>query len=234
MSVAVLVITDGRDAYLEQAVDSVVNLSGNITEWWMFDDTGDESYRASLAARYPAWRHINGGPRLGASGAVRKAWEILNDQSSATYIFHLEQDFVITRVVPLDDLAGLLYDYPHIAQVVLRRNPVNPLEQAAGGVVEQHPGWYVDRIDPFGRRWLEHSAYWSNNPCLYRTSILDLGWPEHIAGQYGESTFTFLLREHGMVDADGDQVRFAYWGPRDTGVWVEHIGHERSPEASKY
>ena len=44
VSVALLVITDGRDEYLDQCVPSLVeNVYGPITERWMFDDTGRDA-----------------------------------------------------------------------------------------------------------------------------------------------------------------------------------------------
>lgn len=53
-TVAVLVITDGRHDYLRQCVDSLLErVRGNITEWWMYDDTGDPTYRHQLARQFP-------------------------------------------------------------------------------------------------------------------------------------------------------------------------------------
>lgn len=242
--IALLVITDGRDDYLDHCLASLANLwvdgiPGGLTELWMYDDTGDDDYRRQLAERHSQFRHINSGPRQGASGAVQSAWRQLNVATNADFVAHWEQDFTLDRPVDLAELAGLLADHPELAQVVLRRNPVNPDEIAAGGVVEQHPDWYVDRSDAgvdgvTGREWLEHRAYWSNNPCLYRRSILRMGWPDHIPGRYGEDTFHQRLLVEGAPDVPGDQVRYAYWGSRETKPVIQHIGERRAAAAGRY
>lgn len=235
VDVALLVITDGRDDYLTRAVTAANRkLLGVITERWMYDDTGDLRHRADLAERYPGWRVIGANTRQGASGAVRAAWAQLRAESKANFVFHLEDDFVLTRIVDLRVLIQLLNTHPHIAQVVLRRSAVSPLEIAAGGVVEQHPDWYIDCADDAGYRRLEHRAYWTNNPCLYRRSILSLDWPEHVPGRYGEDTFHRRLLAEGTAEVPGDQVTYAYWGARNTGVWAKHIGTRRSPRAGGY
>jgi hypothetical protein len=236
VSVALLVITDGRDDYLRRAVASVYSVAGlygPIAERWMYDDTGDDAYRRELADRYPGWRHINAGPRQGCAGAIRAAWAQLRTGSDARFVFHLEQDFVLRRPVDLPALAQLLDDHPEVAQVALRRQPCNPLEEAAGGVVEQHPDWYTDRTEP-GRQWLEHRAFFTCNPCLYRRDLLQLGWPHHVDGRYSEDTFHQTLLRDGTPQVPGDQVRYAFWGARNGGVWVEHIGHARHQHGKGY
>ncbi len=233
MSVALLIVTDGRDDYLAQCVASLALLSGPVTEWWMYDDTGDPLYRADLAARYPTWTHIDGGPRQGCAGAIRSAWATLRARSTARFVFHLEQDFALRRPVDLADLARLLDDHPELAQVALRRQPCNQVEREHGGVVESHPDWYTDRSD--GRyHWLEHRSFWTCNPCLYRQGLLALGWPEHVPGRYSEDTFHRRLLAEGTPLVRGELVRYAYWGARDSGVWVEHIGHARHVRAMGY
>lgn len=237
--IAVLVITDGRDDTLDQTLTSAVRLlTGNVIEWWLWDDTGDNMHRAMLAASYPSIEHIASGPRLGAAGAVQAAWRILAEASSADYIFHLEDDFTFTRPIDLNDLTRLLNDRPWLAQVALRRGPVNDAEHAAGGVIEQHPDWYTDRhdrtADGRGRHWLEHRAYWTNNPCLYRRSLLTAGWPGHVHGRYSEDTFHQRLMVRGTPEAHGVDVAYAYWGARDSGVWTEHIGAHRASNARGY
>jgi hypothetical protein len=236
MSVALLVITDGRDDYLRQciaSVDSPTGLHGDVAERWMYDDTGDAAYRRELAARYPGWRHINAGPRQGCAGAIRAAWQHLRDGSNARLVFHLEQDFVFRRPVDLAALVQLLDDYPELAQVALRRQPCNPLERQAGGIVESHPDWYLDRSDG-DIQWLEHRAFFTCNPCLYRRTLLQLDWPEHIDGRYSEDTFHRQLLRYGTPEADGDHVHCAFWGARDSGVWVEHIGDARHEHGKDY
>lgn len=225
MSVALLVITDGRSAYLAECVASArKHLCGPITETWMYDDTGDAQYREVLAQTYPEFTHINAGPRQGFGGAIRYAWETLARLSAADHVFHVEQDFTFNRDVDLAAMAEALDDQPHLAQIALRRQPWNDAERAAGGIVEQHPASYVDSGDG-AHEWLEHRLFYTTNPSLIRRSLIARGWPDvpRSEGEYSQ----YLLRT-GTPEATPEEVRFAYWGRRGDGPWVEHIGHQRT------
>ncbi len=226
MSVALLVITDGRDDYLARCLASLHHLHGDIAEWWMFDDTGDDAYRAQLADRYPRFRHINGGPRQGFGGAIRSAWEQVGKASSADWILHLEQDFTFERFVPLEQMIAVMTARPYLAQMALRRQPWNAAERAAGGIVEQHPHDYTEEHDALtGASWLEHRRFWTTNPCLYRRSLLDVGWPDR---DQSEGHFGLNLFANGTPEAPGPLVRCGYWGQRSDPPWVTHIGDVRT------
>lgn len=217
--IALLVVTDGRDDYLRRCVTSTnERLHGPIGERWMFDDTGNPSYRTRLAARFPRFRHIHGGPRQGFGGAIAAAWQHLAQHSHADWVFHLEQDFVFRRRIDLDAMAAVLQARPYLRQMALRRQAWNAAEQAAGGVVERHPDAYRECRDDAGRAWLEHRLFWTTNPSLYRRSTCSLGWP---VVSRSEGVFTRRM----LADP---AARFGYWGARDSGVWVEHVGHQRS------
>lgn len=223
--IALLVITDGRDDYLDQAVTSAeASLDGPVTERWMYDDTGDDTYRQQLASRYPTFTHLNAGPRQGFGGAIRAAWATLAARSRADYVFHLEQDFTFHRPVDLLNMAGVLAANPHLAQLALRRQPWNDHEEAAGGIVEQHPDAYDDCSDGTNH-WLEHRLCFTTNPSLYRRSLCWTAWPE---GGNSEGHFTHQLLQTGTPEATGNRVRFGYWGTRMSTPWVHHIGHQRA------
>jgi hypothetical protein len=217
VTIALLVITDGRVDYLERAVESAREcLNGPVTERIMFDDTGDASHRAWLAARFPEFTHIHAGARQGFGGAISGSWAHLAE-STCDYVFHLEQDFVFNRPVDLSAMMYVLDTQPHLVQLALRRQPWNPDEAAAGGIVEQHPADYVDCTDGV-HWWLEHTRFFTTNPSLYRRSLIGRGWP---AGAQSEGRFGLdLLRVQPTA-------RFGFWGTRASGEWVTHIGHER-------
>jgi hypothetical protein len=227
MSIAILVIADGRDQYLDPCMMSLPQLSGDIAERWIHDDTGDPHYRSTLADRYPGWRHINAGPRSGCAAAFQSAWRQLRNGSECDHIFLVEQDFVFPRPVPLPEIADMLTDYPYLAQVALRRQPWNSNEIAAGGVVEQHPEQYMDCHDDKGRQWLQHRMFFTTNPCLIRRTLLDVPWPSHQEGCYSEGLFHHRLLAEGTPEVSGPEVAYGYWGARDSGTWVEHIGYQR-------
>lgn len=225
MSIAVLVITDGRDEYLAPTLQSAMaNLTGPITEWWMYDDTGDAAYRAGLERRWPTFEHFNAGPRQGFGGAIRAAWAHLAVHSAADFVFHLEADFTFRRPVDLGQMAAVLTDRPHLAQMALVRQSWNADEANAGGIVQRAPHAFAQCRDYDDRWWLEHRLFWTTNPSLYRRSLLDVGWP---TCDQSEGIFGIQLVEAGTPEAEPADVRFGYWGRLDDGPWVDHIGEAR-------
>lgn len=217
MRFAVLVMTDGRDEILHECLTRN-NISANgAVELWLHDDTGDDGHRRALAERYPHVTRIGEGPRRGFGGAIRYAWSQLLERSRAEYIAHWEDDFLAAGVVDLTAMATVLEANPYLVQIALRRQPWNAAERAAGGIIEQHPDDYHQVTD--GRHtWLEHRRFFTTNPCLYRRSLMERGWPE---GEQSEGHFGLSLF------AENPQARAAFWGPRDAPPAVEHIGYER-------
>lgn len=215
MSVAVLVVTDGRDAYLRECIASLeANVHGDVVERWMFDDTGDSEYRRTLIDRYPHYRLIHGGPRQDFGGAIRHSWDALTRLSTVDHVLHIEQDFTFNRPLDLAPMIATLDANLMLSQLALRRQPWNDVERAAGGIVESRPDCYTDRDG-----WLEHRLFFTTNPCLYRRSLCARGWPEggNSEGHFGLELF-----------ASDPAIVAGYWGARDTEPWVTHIGHERA------
>lgn len=228
MNIAVLIMTDGRDDVLDRTIQSArAHLGGPIVRWMIYDDTGDGEHREELRRRYPQVRLISAGRRAGFGGAIRRAWTFISLFSEADYVFHLEDDFVFNSPVDLRAMAGVLAACPHLAQMALRRQPWNDAERAAGGVVEQHPGSYIEISGgDDGHAWLEHRRFFTTNPCLYRRELCAAGWPP---GAESEGRFGLSLLEHGLPwGVAGPDVRFGFWGSRDSGEAVEHIGHQRA------
>lgn len=218
MTVALLVFTDGRDHIYETIPSALAHLQGPITRRLIYDDSGDAEHRDQLAVAFPTFviaYHPDG--RQGFGGAIRFMWQHLTAWGETTHVFHLEDDFTFNRDVDLDAMSRVLEHRPELMQLVLRRQPWNPEERAAGGVVELRPDTYVDCHDG-SNDWLEHSNFFSTNPCLYRRSLCSVGWP---ADPHSEGAFGALLRQRST------KARFGYWGARDSGEWVEHIGYER-------
>lgn len=226
MSIALLIITDGRSANLAQCVESAKeNLHGPISEMWMYDDTGDAQYRQALAYAYPEFTHINAGPRQGFGGAIAAAWGVVAAKTGADYLFHLEGDFTFNREVDLYDIKETLQDHPELVHMALRRQAWASAEIEAGGVVEMHPDAYTDVfVDVHGWAWLEHRLFFTTNPSLMGMDLVGRGWPNVPSS---EREFTEYLLRVGSPWALGDEVRFGYWGRREDAPWVHHIGTER-------
>jgi hypothetical protein len=222
--VTVVVFTDGRRDYIERTIASFdEQVTGRIAERIIHDDSGDPANREWLADLFPDWHLIHGERgRLGFGGAVRNAWSYLaGTPDGPRFVWHLEDDFVTLRPVDLNDLAAVLDAHPHIAQIALLRQAWNAAERAAGGVVELNPSAYLDSADDAGRQWLQHRQFWTTNPSLYRRSLCARGWPRgaESEGRFGGSLF------------DDPDVWCAYWGARDSGQWVDHVGLERAAGA---
>lgn len=235
--IALLVMTDGRLHHLQRTVPSfmfALDRPDLVTELWIHDDSGDPAYREALVELFgpTGFRIVSTPGRSGFGGAIRSAWSTLRAHSTAPFIFHLEDDFVFHRTIPLSAMVKVLEHHPHLAQMALRRQPWNDAERAAGGVVEQHPEdysdaeWWYDVYDRAGTPdgydrlvalWLEHRRFFTTNPCLYRRSLMDRGWPD---GVNSEGRFGIDLFADGVLAA-------GYWGARGSGEWCEHIGVER-------
>lgn len=219
--ICVVVMTDGRRDCLERSIDSLERqVSGTITRRIIHDDSGDYGDHLDwLIERFGgAWEIWPTKPgRLGFGGAYECAWALVAREVSERFVFSTEDDFTYNRPVDLDELANVLTSRRHLAQIALRRQPWNPAEIAAGGVVEQHPEAYAEVVDYMGRSWLEHRQFFTTNPSLYRSSLCATGWPN-------------VDRSEGVLSARlfrDTSTRCAYWGSRDSGEWVTHIGADR-------
>ena len=216
MSVALLVMTDGRKDCLRKTIQSAsANLRGPITGRYINDDSGDPEYHEWLKAAFLEFTILGGGPRRGFGGAINHAWGMLGRISEADFVFHLEDDFTFNRPIYLDDLRWTLVRNGTLAQMALRRQPWNDVERTAGGVVEVSPNEYTEIADPRGA-WLQHKMFFTTNPSLYRMSLTQQAWP---VTDHSEGRFTSDLLKQGFT--------FGYWGARDSGEWVTHIGAER-------
>lgn len=225
--ITLLAMTDGRDDLLAQTLASFDSMvTGPVTRRVIFDDTGDSGHALELTDRYHGYAIVTTGRRNGFGDAVRLAWQTVDRFGpEQRFVFHLEDDFVFERPVDLWAMAEVLDRYPHLAQMALRRQPWNAQERAAGGVVECNPTEYVERrkLDE-PAEWLEHRLFWTTNASLFRRELLSAGW---MGGEQAEGRFTHLLLAEGIPGADWSDVRFGYWGARDSGVWITHIGTNR-------
>ena len=203
MSVCLLLISDGREEYLECALGSL----------------------ELCLPRFDATVHIDDSDhRLGFDGAIQEGWSQALD-TGCDHCFHMEQDFSFNRPVPLDELVALVEDYPHLCEVTLRRQAVGA-EVPHGGFMQMAPQWYEERSDE-RRSWVETTRNFSTNPSLYRTELCGIGWPD---APDSEGHFGFMVREAGLPwGVAGEDVRFGFWGSMENGAeWVHHLGEERA------
>lgn len=189
ISVGLVVISDRGDLYLP---DCLRSLAANVD--WPFGFTTIVDDRDH---------------KLGLAGAVREGWGRALD-AGCDYVFHLEEDFRFAGAIALSSLGLILVDAPHLAQVVLKRQPWSQEEQIAGGVIECHPDAYTDEGG-----WVEHGRYFSLNPSLIPRRVLELGWPDG-----NEAEFTEICLAKGY--------RFAFYGAKSDPPRVIHVGTHRA------
>lgn len=191
-TIALLVISDGRDDYLAESIASARQMLPPVFDQIVhIDDRAHE---------------------LGYGGAIRAAWEKVD----ADWVFHLEGDFTFNAAVDVIGMIDVLRARPDLAQIVLKRQPWNPQEVAAGGIIEQHPGDYSEVVDgPYV--WTTHRRFFSTNPCVYARHIVERGWP---TGTESEGRFG--------LDLVADGYHFAFWGGKGDPPAVHHIGVQRA------
>lgn len=197
MSVCWLLIGDGRDSYHERSLASAREMLPAPDQVVTVDDSDHT---------------------LGFAGAIAAGWgQIVAATHRPDWVVHLELDFVFRRPVPIGRIVSVLERRPNLAQVCLKRQPVNETEIAAGGIIESRPDDYrqvVDRGDIF----CEHRVCFSTNPCVYPSALCHQGWPQE---PHSEGVFTHRL----LSDPD---CRFALWGAKGDPPMVEHIGTVRA------
>ena len=218
--ITLVVMTDGRRAYLERTLATLDRLQGPVSVRMIHDDSGDPRFAEWLWDIYGDNFVIQStGRRSGFDGAMRsaRAWVAGHDRNP--FVWWHEDDFLLTREIDLHDMVDVLDAHPHVAQLALRRQPINATERAAGGVAEQWADDVTERSWQ-GCEWLEHRRVFTTNPALIpRRFVTDFEWP---AGSESEGRFGIhLFAEH-------PEMVSAFWGPWASGVWCEHIGTVRT------
>jgi hypothetical protein len=189
-------IGDGRDEYHERAYESLLeNVGNDFAHRVVIDDRDHE---------------------LGFAGAIQAGWDKVLETDS-THIFHFEADFTFNWPVELEPIIRTLDDYRYLTQIALLRQPVNPSEIEAGGIIQEHPESFEQVSLPDGRAWIEHRRFFTTNPSIYPRWVAECGWPQ---GKHSEGHFATRL-----FDEDPAR-RAAIWGRGEQ--WVRHIGNERA------
>lgn len=152
--VALMLISDGRDEYLQQCMASAMEMLPTL------------DYHV----------HINdAGHKLGFDGAVREGWARVRE-TDADYLLWLEQDFTFRRYVDVAAMIRVLEAHPYLVQMALLRQPWNAAEREAGGIVEQHPESYTT-VQWAGFTWREHRRFFTTNVNLTPRWVFERDWP---------------------------------------------------------
>lgn len=216
--IALVVVTDGRREYLARTVAS---LRENLRPWpghrYMVDDSGDATYSALLADAYGGDFEVHSHfGREGFVATVKDAWQVATKEAAVEYVAYAEDDFTYNVPVDLEHMMWVLDRNPHLAQLALKRQPVNSDERAAGDITRVFPGEWQQRPT-----YTEHTRNFTTNPCLIPRRVIQLVL--RAKADTAEMALTWFLQGQGYT--------FGFVGDLDDAPRVHHIGEHRSPGA---
>jgi hypothetical protein len=216
MNLHLLIVTDGRNGYLERTLSSIPTaVWASVSSTTAIENSGSQSHCSWLQQRLPHAEVCCFDRKLGFGGAIQAGWSKV--PAAATHVLHLEDDFLFETAVDVEWMAATLDANPHLAQLVLKRQAWNDEEKEAGGIVECWPDLY-EEVEASGGWYTQHRLYFSTNPCMYRRELTERGWPD---GPHSERTFTDQLLEDPAT-------RFAFVGGKFDPPAVTHIGAHRA------
>lgn len=226
-NVSLLVIDDGRKELLSQTITSAEkHLNYTFKTKIIVNDSGDyPNYHNYLVKEYESrgWYVVSHVNRHGLAAAIKLGWSEINKQNTSElfainyngYIFHLEDDFVFNIDINIGHMIEILDNNPHLEQLLLKRDSVNPHEAECGGWM-QSVDWNLEQR----KGYVEQDRLFSLNPCLYRRELTSIGWPDN----GGETEFTNKIHQYRP------NAKFGILGTINDPPLVTHIGSYRSED----
>lgn len=203
MSTSMVLTTDGRPYLAPTRESAAVNLP-KFDHTVLIDDSGTRAAEAFYGLFDEVVVHEY---RRGLGGAVQSAWDAVR---GAEWVFHMEDDWTFNHPIDVEAMRAAIEQNPYLAQMCLKRQPVNELEERAGGFVQLEIEQYRHQ-----EGWLERRHIFSLNPCLIP------GWVLEVSKGGLEAEITSDL----VADPD---VWFGVWGLLSDAPQVEHVGHQRA------
>ncbi len=216
--IALIVFTDGRFEYLTQTMQS---LKSNVNYPFycktIVNDTGVPEANSWLINNYsPEFKIISHKIKRGLGYSIQAAWSDIPKDTE--YIFHLEEDWLFNESICLDDLIKILKNRPLLAQMLLKRQPWGD-DAPFGGYINKEPDAFVEyKLQDEELYWVEHTKFFSFNPCIYPYTITQLGIESVTEGKLGD--YLKQLQE----------VKFGIFGKKDDAPRVTHIGYKRADQ----
>lgn len=210
MRYGLLVTTHGDAPHLDEALTTFDRWVTPAPDLRMAVVDGESGVLPPIRPGGDAWWTRQHERQEGFCATVASAWALAREaivECKLDYVFWLENDFRFYRPVQVDLMAWAIGRFQHIglAQMSLLRQPVDPREIEAGGVL----ACIDDTVQHMG--WIEHRSYFTTNPSLIPARVFDRDFP---AGPECEGKMGARLRDEGLS--------FGVWGEGDE--WVEHLG----------
>ena len=212
---ALVVISDRANTYLPECLDAVREYLPRFDKTILVDDSGGDLTRLYLNVDTWFDEAILHPERRGLAAAVNSGWSAA---AGYDFLFHLEEDMVLTAPVMVDRMANILAA-SSLAQVALKRKsdraevawhghehtldtPDYREETIAGEVVTICQPSHPDHV-------------FTLNPCLIPHRVFSEGWPSG-----NEEAMTQRCVTNGW--------QLGYWGSKTDPDRCFHIGEARS------
>lgn len=215
------VLTDGRKEYIKKALPTWFENLSEIDQRFIIDDSGDIKYRRWLSKTFKSFEIIPvGNDRCGYDAGMQKIFSTVKELKYS-YCFHIEDDFILRKSFNIQDLKTILKLNKNMSQVSLMRGPWFHNEVQHGGVVNaikasNKNAKFLNK-NKNGLRWVQHQAYWTCNPNLFPSWIIDIEWP---SGNWSESRFSKKIFDKGKVAGIFEN--------ENSWPFIEHIGGHRN------
>jgi hypothetical protein len=204
--VQLIVLSNRRSQYLVETLHSIATHVTGADRITIVDDSGDSHWRSALEYLGDEIVSVDDNP-----AGYARAMQTVLDVAEGEHVALWEEDFRAIAPIDLHELAGILDERPHLAQLAVMRQPWYPHEIAAGGMLQAvaNSGHMVELVDGV---W-EHRAFFTCNPTVLPRRTYTRPWPQQ---EWSESAF-------GRELLKDPAVRFGMM----PGQRVEHVG-ERS------
>lgn len=215
MSVLVVVLSNRKQDYLKETINSIItNLKGDFT-LSIVDDSGDLEHYSFLENKIPyTWYAVSySEANSGYDSAMKRVHEVFL-QSNTDFLVTWEEDFILEEEVHVDTLITALQAPHKLCQVILRRQAWYANEIALGGVIEACEAQGDKFIEDKEHNITIHQSHFSNNPnIMSREIILKNKW---FSGTGTEVRYALHLFAQGYSSS--------YLGSKADCPKVKHIG----------
>ena len=227
MKVCLFILGNGRDGYLERTIDSWEhNLVGNVTNKIIFDDSGNQEYRAWLNEKFGDRFTIVpvSEESVGQVKAISFAFDYIKN-IDADYILEIEEDWMLFRELDLNKIIRVMEKNSNIIQMRIPRTiwyaEYHYLDLVAGSLLRHHksiPGTRSRYVGKSNRwfSWRGEFYFWSHNPSLFKKKIVYENYLEHdVDHEYHFGLDLFKKYPRAVV---------GFWAKNDYDAYITHIG----------
>lgn len=180
--VTIVVTSAGRREYLEKTIESLrrnFQYNPKKTSWFIIDDfpASEETRRYLQDLRGFDLKILNE-ENKGLGYSLNRIYA----EVTSEYVFYCQDDWEFLRIVPAEEMIGILQENPHLRQILLAREPIKKEEYV--GFSEVRKGF----AECYGR-------WFSFNPHLAKTELFLKTYPFPLS--FTEDEYTFKLNRRG-------------------------------------